>query len=97
MKLITDKMMLVNNAGFNPLFSCLSEQTITRLIFDHAKIVKFRPGELVCQMSKKSVLNDKFLPLFGKTENSYMTKNLTMKKIDQNIDFTLNRGEHAKI
>ena len=85
-------MMLVNNAGFNPLLSCLSEQTITRLIFDHAKIVKFRSGELICQMSKRSVLNDKYLVLFGKAEDSYMSKNLAMKKVDQNIDFTLNKG-----
>ena len=36
MGLVTDKMMLVHNASFNPMLSCLSEQTLTKLIFDHA-------------------------------------------------------------
>ena len=51
--------------SYNPLLSCLSEQALINIIYDSCEIKTYRPGQLICQMSKKSVLNKNFNKLYS--------------------------------
>jgi len=55
----------------NRLWNCLSRQTQLELVHDGLEVRKFRPGELICRMSKSSALNEK---VFGKFYQSGTSK-----------------------
>jgi len=56
-KFNTQHTILAEMLRNNVLFKHLSEQTIYALVFDVATVKKYRPGQLICRMSKRSAMN----------------------------------------
>jgi hypothetical protein len=50
-------MRLAKMLANTDFFHHLSEQTIYHLVFDGIQIKKYRPGQLICRMSKRSRFN----------------------------------------
>lgn len=58
-----DRQIIEANIECNPLMRCMSDQSQFQLIYEDMQIRKFKPGELICRMSKRSRLNNYYRSL----------------------------------
>jgi len=52
-----DRQIIEANIECNKLLHCLSDQSQYQIIYEDMQIRKFKPGELICRMSKRARLN----------------------------------------
>lgn len=69
----------------------MSEQTIHHLVFDKVQIRKYRPGQLICRMSKRSILNKDVYGKFYRGNKSSVQEQLEQAKITNMV-----RAEHKE-
>ena len=67
----------------NALFKVFCEQTVLNFIFDKVEIKHYRPGQLICRMSKRSPVNYEFKGLYRSTYNKF--KEAIDKDIAENM------------
>lgn len=68
----TDRQIIEANIECNQLLKCLSDQSQYQIIYEDMQIRKFRPGQLICRMSKQSHLNRKYAKLRENRQTNFM-------------------------
>ena len=82
--LIMDKEVIKANIQCNHLLGTLSEQTLNYLIFEAIQIRRYKPGQLICRMSKRSKLNNLYKKLY-EVKKSKMADAIEQKIQKQHI------------
>ena len=56
----TDAKLIEEYILRNPLMQCLSEQSLKQIVFEDLIVKRFRPGQMICRMTKRSETNKNF-------------------------------------
>ena len=71
---------------------CLSEQSLKQIVFEDVVIKRFRPGQLICRMTKRSETNKNF-SFINHNGKSKFKEDTDKMVIDQHIE-ELKAGEN---
>ena len=83
----TDRQIIEANIECNKLLHQLSDQSQYQIIYEDMEIRKYRPGQLICRMSKRSQLNEYYKKLYENKIDS-IQEELQNKRIQQNLKDT---------
>lgn len=67
--LAAEKRIIQSNLQCNPLFNCLSQQSLNYIVNDCIQLRIYRPGELICRMSKRSKINSMYRKLIDNQDS----------------------------